>query len=115
MADFKDRSQLVTMALEELGAIEAGQTPESEDFQKVDSYVDGLLAELRVRNVATVDDDDEIPIEWTRSLAMLLADECPVPFGKSKLAPQERRLIEQRLRSMAAARVTGEPLKTVYY
>lgn len=115
MADTINRARLVDMALENLGALEAGQDPAAEDTGRVDNYVDALFGELRARSIVDVSDDANIPVEWSAALALLLADMNPIPFGKSHMPEQERRLIEQRLRSMVAAQTTNEPLRSVYY
>lgn len=115
MADTIARDALVSMALEQLGALEAGQAPSDEDRARIDTYVDPLFGQLRAQSIVDVSDDSAIPIEWSEPLALLLANMNPVPFGKTKMPEQERRLVEQRLRAMTAAQTSGEPLRTVYY
>ena len=69
----KTRDELVEMALNDLIVTGAGQSPEAEETEKMDSRVDGLFAELAVRGICEVGDEDEIPIEWTGALSLLLA------------------------------------------
>lgn len=112
---FTDREGVVLVALEELGAVAAGQPAEAEDRDRVDAAVDGLFAELRVRSVVDVDDEDEIPKEWERSLGLLLADEVCVAFGRSKMGDAARSSLEKRLRSTVKADATGEVQRAEYF
>lgn len=100
MDTVKTRTELITMAADELGIIASGQSLEPEDQQKIDSRVDGLFAELGSRGVCTVSDDDAILIEWSEPLAILLANSCATIFGKAKLGTADREMIEDRLRVM---------------
>lgn len=111
----KTRAQVVEMALAELMASDAANAAAAEDEAAVDDRVDGLFAELAARGVVSIADEDEIPIEWTGPLAVLLANECAAIFGKPKMADDEVRRIEQRLRTMQAAVTADEPLRMTYY
>lgn len=111
----KTRAQLVTMALDELGVTDAATPPTADEQELVDQRVDGLLRELAARGVVEVADQSQIPVEQTGPLAELLANECSVQFGMPKKSPQERLLIEQRLRTMTAANITNEPVRGTYY
>lgn len=93
----KTRLELVAMALDELMAVGSGQSPDSEDTEKVNSRFDGLMAELSARGIVSISDEDDIPIEWTGPLAELLANECANAFGKPKMPRSQREEIEDRL------------------
>lgn len=97
---FKTRDELVDEALTELFADGgAGQTAAAEDRAAVDAKVDGLFEELATRNVVTISNEDQIPVEWFNPLAELLANECRPRFGQVKSAAA-REDAESRLRIM---------------
>lgn len=98
MATTKTRVELVQMAADYLMIVGSGQSLDDEDEDKLDSFVDGLFAELSARGVCDVADDDAIPIEWTSALAELLASDAAPAFGKPKLSPQSRTDTEDRLK-----------------
>lgn len=75
------RQELVTQALYDLGAAYPGQAAASEDYADVDKFVDGLIAQLASRGIAVVSDDEAIPDEMFRPLALLLANEASAEFG----------------------------------
>ena len=82
---FRTRDQLIDEALTNLFADGgAGQSPDAESQAVVDRKVDGLLAELRARDVCNVVNDQQIPAEWFNPLAELLANECATAFGAQK-------------------------------
>lgn len=84
---FRNRDQLIDEALTNLFADGgAGQAPDAESQAVVDRKVDGLLAELRVREVCNVVNDQQIPTAWFNPLAELLANECATAFGAQKSA-----------------------------
>lgn len=96
----KTREQLVAMALDELYVTGTGQAPDDDDEDKVDSRFDGLMAELALREVVQVDNEDAIPVEWCGALAELLANECAAAFGRPKKSEADRTAIEDRLKVM---------------
>src|ERR1044071_7970350 len=84
---FRTREELVDEALVNLFADGgSGQSPEAEDQATVDRKVDGLLAELRTRDICDVVNDQQIPAAWFNPLAELLANECATAFGAQKSA-----------------------------
>lgn len=97
----KNREQLVTMALYKLQVIGSGQDAEDEDYDRVDSYIDGLMTELAVRDVCSIGDMEQIPIEYTTGLSLLLADAAANDFGKPMMGEQARRDIEDRLQVLS--------------
>lgn len=96
----KTRAELVTMASDELLISSSGNSPDADDFDKVNARVDGLFAELASRGICEIADEDEIPVEWTGPLSELLANECANIFGRPKKAALDREMIEDRLRVM---------------
>lgn len=98
IATFKTRDELVDMAADELGITSEGNTLESADQEKIDARFDGLVTELATRDVCNVASEDEIPVEWSGSLALLLADECAMIFGKPKMPEASREIVMDRLR-----------------
>ena len=96
----KTREELIEQAGEELLLIASGQSLVSDDQQLIDSRVDGLFAELSARNVCTVSDEDNIPIEWVDALALLLANASATSFGRQRMDDRTRDSIEDRLRIM---------------
>lgn len=110
----KTRAELVTEALQNLGAIGTGQAAEDDDEDFVDSKVDSLLSQLRVDQICDVSDEDEIPDEWFDSLGQLLANNCATKFGQP-FDPAKKMMHESFLRRLTAARATYEPLRTTYY
>ena len=84
---FRTRDDLIDEALTNLFADGgAGQAPDAESQATVDRKVDGLLAELRAREICDVVNDQQIPTAWFNPLAELLANECATAFGAQKSA-----------------------------
>lgn len=110
----RTRSDLVTRALQILGAVRAGQNASAEDSTLVDGVVDGLLADLSAREIVYVADPEEIPVEAFEHLAKLLAFTMGTDFGPSVDA-NVALLSESRLRTLSAAGPTYEVLKAEYF
>jgi hypothetical protein len=96
----KNRAELVEMAADELGLSSSGNSVEAEDAAKIDAKLDGLLAELELRGVASVPDLAEIPVEYCGPLSELLANENSVTFGRQRMARSDREGVEDRLKVM---------------
>ena len=104
---FRTRDQLIDEALVNLFADGgAGQAPDAESQATVDGKVDGLLAELRTRDICNVVNDQQIPAEWFNPLAELLANECATAFGAQKSAALREDAMA-RLKDMAR----NEPMR----
>jgi len=104
---FRTRDQLIDEALVNLFADGgAGQAPDAESQATVDRKVDGLLAELRTRDICNVVSDAQIPAEWFNPLAELLANECATAFGAQKSAALREDAMA-RLKDMAR----NEPMR----
>ena len=104
---FRTRDQLIDEALVNLFADGgAGQAPDAESQATVDRKVDGLLAELRTRDICNVVNEQQIPAEWFNPLAELLANECATAFGAQKSAALREEAMA-RLKDMAR----NEPMR----
>lgn len=88
------------MVADDLGIVGSGQSLLEEDQDKIDSRFDGLVTELQLRGIVTVNDDEAIPAEWCGPLAELLANECAPTFGVPKKSPAEILIIEDRIKTM---------------
>jgi hypothetical protein len=119
MALTKTRNDLVNQALSNLGKLAAGQTADAEDFDAVDSHVDGTLSRLAIRDIATVTDDDAIPVEWFDPIAMIVADDAAPEFGMAGVPStgQEPPVLaaENMLRELNRGKPTGEHQHTEYF
>src|SRR5690242_19785777 len=116
----KTRQDLVNQALRNLQVLAAGQTADTEDYESVDGHVDASLAQLDARQIVSVPDAQEIPIEWFDPLAVVLADDAAMEFGlpgvpASPSNPNPRVDAEVRLREMVYSRPTGEQLEPDYF
>lgn len=80
----KTRAEIVTMALENLQLVSAGQQPEDDDTDKVDGRFSTVMAELEALGIYTLPDEDEISDDVSGALAELLAIECAPIFGVQK-------------------------------
>lgn len=105
----KTRAELVVMAADELGITSPGQSLAVEDSGKIDSRLDGLIGELAAREVVYVPNLDEIPIEISGPLALLLANESAGAFGQPRLADPAREAIEERIRVAVQRQPPAEP------
>jgi hypothetical protein len=81
MSQYRTRADLVLEALESLGALAAGQTPEIEDTTRIDEKLDSIFAKLAGLEIVYVSDPDNIPQAYFADLAKIVADECKTKFG----------------------------------
>lgn len=122
----RTRADLVTEALDVLNIVPTGQTPELEDYEKVDNKVDGMLARLAGLEVVYVGDANQIPDEWFDDLAAILAESCMNKFGVT--ADDQAMLTKgglgspvgsgdaaMSLKMMTRGRPTGEPQETEFF
>lgn len=106
------RSQLILATLDKLGVIASGQTPSTEDTNKVDGYLDAILRELAAMEFVAVPDTNNVPLEWLQSLADYVADRSKMQF--SVTADEDTRLSQaatialDRLKVMTRGRPTYE-------
>lgn len=114
MATTKTRADLVNQALSNLRVLAAGQAPAEEDYKAVDDHVDATFAQLSARDIVTVGDDSQIPIEWFMPLSVLLAQDAAIQFGMPA-DPNQIVMAEAKLREMTYNRPTGEPVTEDYF
>lgn len=93
------RTMLANEALDILQRVGLGQSPDSEDTEKIDRKIDALLAELSARNIVEIPDPDDIDAAFFNPLAELLANEAAPNFGGQK-NPAVREAGEERLKIM---------------
>lgn len=110
----KTRADLVNQALANLGVLAAGQTADTEDYDSVDSHVDQMFASLEARDIASIDDENEIPAEWFPSLSTLLADDAAAEFG-GQSNPGMVLQAENTLRNINRGKPTYRPLRVDYF
>lgn len=108
------RQALVNRALQNLGAKAAGQAAAAEDYAVVDEALEPMLANLASRDVWQWGDPDVINDDAFLILAELLANEVARDFGATK--DENVRLVgERRLRELAPAVISGQPLQVDYF
>lgn len=115
----KTRADLVNEALSQLKVVGAGQSASAEDYAAVDGKVDAVLAELAVRNVATIPNLNDIPLEVFLPVATCLAAACAGDFEVDRATlPDGRDVLavgaETRLRSQRR-HATSRPLKVDFF
>jgi hypothetical protein len=116
----KTRAELGVKALGNLGIIESGQSPSSEDAETVDGYVESLIDSISARGIVTIGDYDAIPGEFFLPIAVLLADAAANDFGlpgvpATQSNPNPVGKAERDLRVMNRGQPTGEPQTTEYF
>ena len=120
MAIVRTRNDLVNQALANLGLLAAGQNAAPEDFALVNPIVDELAAWLEATDIISVDNIDEIPLEWFGPMAALLGDAAAFSFGlpgipASPGVPDPVQGAIDALRLVTYGRPTYVPLKTQYF
>lgn len=113
----KSRRELIDMALSNLGVLAAGQQPETEDLQRVDAFVDAMLADLRVRDIIDIPSGDEFDIGVFADLAVCLANTCRHAFGLSGNPELQAAAMaaEQKLLVKSAQKPTYSILRGTYF
>ena len=114
MATTKTRDELVDRALQKLMVVGAGQSPDAEDQELVDSVVDSTIFDLQQRNIVVINDDNAIPVEVFEWVADILADGSAGFFGKPR-NPQLVLYAEQRLNKITAASPSYLPAQNEYF
>lgn len=116
----KTRQQLVNRALAGLLKLPATQAANPEDYAAVNGYVDGLIEQLRIRRIVSVDNLASIPVEWFDPLAVLVASAAAPEFGiqypeVTASNPNPVRTAEMTLRELTYALPTRETLQVEYF
>lgn len=110
----KTRANLADRALRKLLVVGSGQPVDSEDRETADNAIDSVLADLSVRNIYSVadeDDIDEAAFEW---LALILSDTIAPDFGMP-MDPNKRAYAENMLRRLNASGPSYEVMKAEYF
>jgi hypothetical protein len=109
----KTREQLVNRALSNIGALPAGQTANTEEYDQVDALVTPVLESLSARDIFHVSDEAAIPDAAFIELGHCLAWACAPEFGVhddvalASLAQQA----ESRLKIIQSEGPTYKPLE----
>jgi hypothetical protein len=79
----KSKTDLITRALRNLGALPQGQSPSAEEFASISDLVDALVAELEARDIIYIRDIDTYGLEdkYFMPLANILAWRAAPEFG----------------------------------
>lgn len=108
------RQDLINKTLEKLNAIAAGQTPELEDVQTIDSGMNGLLDEAGIRVGNYFNADDTIDDKYLDPLATILANFNAPGFGQAQNPASYADAIA-RLRYMVPSDYMGQPQNVSYF
>lgn len=93
------RQELIERTLKLLNVLAAGQSPEPEDVETVDKYIDGLIDELSDNGTIYSSDKQQFEDKFIDPLATILGDVAAPDFGQGR--DRERWLTAvQRLQSM---------------
>lgn len=111
---FKNRAQLIERALKNLGIIEPGEAPSSEDSDTMDGLIDPLIAQLDSDQIVSITNPDEIELKYFMPLARLLANAAGPDFG-SPMNDPARLADEKTLRRLTSTPPTYEVQKGEYF
>lgn len=116
----KTRAELVTLVLEDLGVLAAGQTAQIEDTRRVDELAPSIIETLRATEVYYLNDIENIPEEVFVPLSNIVAWGCRNKFGVSD--PDELTRMQEAataantaLKTITRGRPTYAPLKTEFF
>ena len=96
-----------------LGIAVAGEALGDVEYSTIDGNIEPVLAE--VEDIVAITDRDDIPDRYFQTIARLVSVHSAAKFSDT---PVDLALVQQhetRLRYLAAATVTTEPVKAVYY
>jgi hypothetical protein len=121
---------IVLDALGKLGVLESGQSPEPEDFDKVNVRLAAIFRKLRALELVYIGDPENIPGEWQDDLGAIVAGMVATDFGSTpddyvKLVnaglggaanvPVGAGTAAMSLKIMTRGRPTGETLQSYYF
>ena len=78
----QDRTALIHRVLRNLGVLPQGQSPSAEELQSIDDLIDPTIQNLRIRNIAKIDDADNIEDEFFIPLAHCVTATAAPEFGQ---------------------------------
>lgn len=110
------REQLVLGALQELGVVGSGQTPEAEDAKAVDDRINSVMADLAKRNVWVWGDPDQIDDAAYNHLVMIMANTTGISRQFGVAADDAARVYaEDRLKELRMVQDAGDPIRAEYF
>lgn len=119
MAQFRTRQDLVTEALENLGAAPPGQPVAAEDYSFIDEKLQSIVDGLSAQEIVYVADLSQIPNAWFDPIAAIVSFMCRSKFGISgddlvTLEKDHAKAVSD-LKIMNRGRPTGEPVRVLYF
>jgi hypothetical protein len=114
----KTRAELVNAALGKLGALPAGQSPEAEDYSRVDGLVEPTIDDLAGRGITVASPDaieDAAFVHLASILASNAADDMGVVGQEAVGLSQRAESAERKLRLMGRSEALDQPVKAKYY
>jgi hypothetical protein len=122
MSAYGTRRDLILACLDELKVTSYGSPPSAEEYDAVDTRLDGILGECSARGIVSVGNPDQIGVELMVPLAQVLArhlgsrfsvtsEELDKMFGP-ELHPTSP---ENRLRSINRSAPIGSPALPDYF
>lgn len=80
------KADLIEAVLQDLGVLQAGQTPDASDAALVGKRLERVLADLATRNVIYIPDGDEFDEQVSQHLTDILVEVCAPAFGRTREA-----------------------------
>jgi len=77
----KTRSDLIHRALQNLGVLPSGMTPNVQEYNSIDALVDPMIEDLIARDIYYVEDADAIEDKVFLALGNVLAGRAAAEFG----------------------------------
>lgn len=115
----RTEAELIAEALDALGIVGAGQTPELEDTTRIQELIPSIIAMLAATEIVYVPDVGNISQEFFKPLADIIAWECRGKFGA--IDPEDLANLQianesarRQLKVMQRGRPTYRPLQTQY-
>ncbi|MGJ5022336.1 hypothetical protein [Bradyrhizobium oligotrophicum] len=96
-----------------LGIVEAGETLGSVEYDTINSAIDPVLEEVSA--IVNIGDRDDIPTRYFQTLARLVTVHAAAKFSNTPLDLAAVAQHETRLRYLAAAGPSYQPLKVDYF
>lgn len=78
---YRTSSDLVLQVLADTGILAVGQGVDPEDFAVVNNNLDSIFRKLAGLEIVFVADPDNIPGQWFKDLAAIVAGECASDLG----------------------------------
>lgn len=108
------KTEIGEQALEKLGAIGAGQTPDTEDQDTIDGVYDSVYQYLRSKHAVSWGPYEDVPDAAELPMIDLVANRASNRYGVPRSADEER-LAFKDLKALVRSDYSGEPPPAVYY